>query len=414
MKKGKVDLSGSSNGEAGNLRNEIKSLKEEIQYLQSQVADSRQSREDFLSIMSHEIRTPLNAIVGLTHLIGEAYELKEAKVHADKLEKSVGNLIHLIDDVLDYNQIQAGNLEIQPSLFNIHESIKDLSAEFSKLAEKKKITFETELDPFLPIYIVGDRIRLEQVLNNLLSNAIKFTKAGKISLKIDFNPSTNEVKCCVRDSGVGIEDAAVKSIFERHAQLNLDRKYGGKGLGLSISKALVELMGGKLEVRSEVGKGSRFYFSVAIERASVKSNEHYFGFQDNAIAFPAGLHVLVVDDNEMNRIMLSQFLRKWGIQFDLASNGEEALEMVEEGNYDLILLDLQMPVMDGYEFTRRLRGLNERIRQTPIIGISADSISNVHENVTNAGMNDFLTKPFNPVELKNKIRILSHNFHQQH
>ncbi len=397
------------------LSSQLKTLENELRNARSYVDKCKQSKEDFLSVMSHEIRTPLTAIAGMTHLMNSAKSLEEAKMHGQTMEKSVQSLIGLIEDVLDYNLIQTGKLQLESVDFDLHQSLERLISNHTKRAEQKGLNLKLFLDPFLPFWVRGDEERLLQVLENLLSNSLRFTHSGSVLLSAEYIKSGNNfegnIKFSVTDSGIGIDEHEVIRIFDRLAEPDLtpDRNYGGKGLGLTISKALVDLMGGQLEVESVKGKGSKFFFTIALEKAEI-SNFSNDVIEDPDI--PDDLSVLVVDDNEMNRVMLSQFLLKWKVQCEVAEDGEDALRKIMKKSYDIILLDLQMPKMDGYELTKLIRNTPTTM-SIPIIGISADSVSNVHEGVTNAGMNDFITKPFNPIDLKRKVSKFSQNL-QKH
>ncbi len=396
------------------LESRIDALQSELKEARQYVENCRKSKEDFLSVMSHEIKTPLTAIAGMTHLMNEAKSIEEARIHGRTMEKSVASLITLIEDVLDYNQIQSGKLELKTFEFDLHQALSDVVEQYRKTARNKDIDLKLFLDPFLPIYIKGDQERLQQILRNLLENSLKFTDSGSIILGAEYIKNVgdfqSDIKFSVTDTGMGISNEKMSTLFDRMgaADLTPDRNFGGKGLGLSICKALVEKMGGQLNVRSEEGKGSKFYFTVNMHRGQGQVN----GDNSNRIEdeLPEDLSILVVDDNEMNRIMLSQFLLKWKIQCEVAEDGADALKKVKRKSYDMILLDLQMPQMDGYEFTREIRNATDpHVAAMPIIGISADSVSNVHDGVTSAGMNDFITKPFNPNELKEKINKFSQN-----
>ncbi len=395
------------------LATQIDELSQKLGGAMQEVEHSEKVKEDFLSIMSHEIRTPLNAIVGLTHLISREENIGEIKRNIGTLERSVDALLGLIDDVLDFNRMYTGQLQLDSIDFDLHETIKKIAKTYKLSAAQKDISFEFNFDPLIPIHVSGDSFRLTQVLDNLLSNAIKFTDEGNIRLTAKYcNREQGEkvrVRFEIEDSGIGIAPDDLTKIFDRfhEGDNDISRKYGESGLGLSIAKALISMMGSDFTVKSQQGGGSVISFVLEFERSGPEDKASRRMEQiDEGV--PQGLRVLVVDDNEMNRMILNQFLNKWGIDADDAENGKEAFEKIVKNSYDLVLLDLQMPIMDGYELTKLIRS-NDMLRDLPIIAISADSISNVYEKVTAAGMNDFIVKPLNPADLKQKIVVYSHN-----
>ena len=395
------------------LATQIDELSQKLGGAMQEVEHSAKVKEDFLSIMSHEIRTPLNAIVGLTHLISKEENITEIKRNIGTLERSVDALLGLIDDVLDFNKIYTGQLQLENIDFDLHETVKKIAKTYKRSAAQKDIEFEFNFDPLIPINVGGDAFRLTQVLDNLLGNAIKFTEEGTIRLAASYlnghQSDKVRVQFEIEDSGIGIAPDDLSKIFDRfqEADTDISRKYGESGLGLSIAKALISMMGCDFTVKSAPGQGSIFAFVLEFERSGPedKTTKRMEQIEEGV---PQGLRILVVDDNEMNRMILNQFLNKWGIESDDAENGKEAFEKVVKNSYDLVLLDLQMPIMDGYELTKLIRS-NEMLRDLPIIAISADSISNVYEKVTAAGMNDFIVKPLNPADLKQKIAVYSHN-----
>ncbi|MEM9326715.1 MAG: response regulator [Bacteroidota bacterium] len=395
------------------LATQIDELSQKLGGAMQEVEHSEKVKDDFLSIMSHEIRTPLNAIVGLTHLISKEESIGEIKRNIGTLERSVDALLGLIDDVLDFNKIYTGQLQLENIDFDLHETIKKIAKGYKRSAAQKNIQFEFNFDPLIPIHVGGDAFRLTQVLDNLLGNAIKFTEEGTIRLTAKYLSGHQSEKVRVEfeieDSGMGIAPDDLTKIFDRFQQGDPDisRKYGESGLALSIAKALISMMGCDFQVKSHTGQGSVFSFVLEFERSGPedKTTKRMEQIEEGV---PQGLRILVVDDNEMNRMILNQFLSKWGIEADDAENGKEAFEKIIKNSYDLVLLDLQMPIMDGYELTKLIRS-NEMLRDLPIIAISADSISNVYEEVTAAGMNDFIVKPLNPADLKQKIAVYSHN-----
>lgn len=380
----------------------------ELQIAKERAEEHAKAREDFLSVMSHEIRTPMNAIVGLTHLLSDDSSEKEKEKNLDTLRYSVDNLMRLINDILDYRKIDSGNIELEYRSFELSKIVVGITHLFASEANNKDVDFELIYDDKIHKGFLGDPYRLSQVLGNLLSNAIKFTNIGKVTLKISLCEETHDFETImfeIIDTGIGISQADQQRIFEHFNQASLEttRKYGGTGLGLSISKSLVSLMNGDISVKSHEGKGSTFSFSLKFKKANVITEEDNF---DRTYDIPEGsiegLKCLIVDDNKLNRVVLTKFLKNWKVLSDNVESGFEALKYLDNQKYDLLLLDLQMPEMDGYEVARRVRS-NSDTKDLPIIAITADSVSNIKEKVKAVGMNDFVTKPFNPDMLKSKI-----------
>lgn len=364
------------------------------------------AKSEFLSVMSHEIRTPMNAIVGLTHLLMEDQKPESLKNNLQSLKYSADNLMMLINDILDYNKIESGKISLEKIKFNIVELVKRIEFVFTPKAESKGIDFSTNIDDNFSYVLKGDPARLSQIINNLLSNAIKFTHKGSVVLNIELLEQLEDsvrLMFTVRDTGIGVPEDRIEQIFDRFTQANVDtsRKYGGTGLGLAITKHLVQIMGGQIEVESKPNHGSTFRFELLMEQAGKEELADMASQKPVSLSLK-GLKVLIVDDNLMNRMVLEKFLKKWGINYTSTSNGIDALEEAHKNDFDLMLLDLQMPGIDGYEVARRIRE-DEELSRLPIIAISADNISNVYHKVVAVGMNDFVTKPFDPEELHQKI-----------
>ena len=367
------------------------------------------AKEEFLSVMSHEIRTPMNAIVGLTHMLPTKNQDKEFVENLTTLRYSVDNLMLLINNVLDYNKISAGKVQLESVDFSLKMIVNSVCHLFKSKADSKGLDFLIHVDEKLPQAINGDPFRLSQILNNFLSNAIKFTEKGAITISVVLLKEEEEnanIEFQIIDTGVGIPKGKQGGIFDSFEQVNPDtaRKYGGTGLGLAISKDLISLMGGKINVDSEVGVGSKFTFTTTFRKSKESSpndftDRNYSKYKHTELV---DLSVLIVDDNHLNRMVLKKFMDKWNVVSESAENGEVALKMLKEKSFDLILLDLQMPVMDGYEMAK-VMAKDSILSKIPIIAISADTISNVYEKVVKSGMDDFITKPFNPDELKSKI-----------
>jgi PAS domain S-box-containing protein len=367
-------------------------------------------KADFLSTMSHEIRTPMNAVIGLTYILSQEIDNPEQAETINTLKFSAENLMVLINDILDFSKIEAGKITFEEVDFNPLELVKSIYNTFFLRTEEKQIQFKYDFEPEIPISLLGDPVRLTQILNNLVSNAVKFTDAGKIQIHVSLLVKKSDyavVKFEVTDTGIGINDYQLEKIFESFTQANSDttRKYGGTGLGLAISKKLIEMQGGKLEVESIIGKGSKFFFYLrykignpnTVSLSNTLFSGHFEKFNN--------LTILVVEDNPVNQVVFKKILKQWNVNFDLVENGLKAVETVQQKNYDLILMDIQMPVMDGYSAAEAIRNMkDEKYQKIPIIALTASVLDDVQIRVKSSGMNDLILKPFNPGELYSLIR----------
>ena len=381
---------------------------QELVQMKEKAEQAAKAKSQFLSVMSHELRTPLNAVIGITHLLMQSQPREDQQEDLRTLQFSGESLLHIINDILDFTKLDSGKIELSAIDFNLRDLAQSLYQSFSFKAKEKSIVFDVEYDDKMPFYVKGDNFRLSQVLNNLISNAIKFTQDGFVKLKIEMveNQGTSYLtQFSVIDSGIGIpEDKQVK-IFEQFTQADSDttRLYGGTGLGLSISAQLVELMGSSIVVTSTPGKGSKFQFAMVLQEgvktdpSSVttttkvvsKSNEQF-----------EGKLILLAEDNVFNANIARRFITGWGAQLEIVVDGRQALEFVARRKYDLILMDVQMPVLDGFACTRKIR---KHFKDIPIIAITASPRNEIINEIMACGMNDFVSKPFKPNELRNKL-----------
>ena len=363
------------------------------------------AKEDFLSHMSHEIRTPLNAVVGLANLLLQQNDDPAQTEHLQTLKFSADNLRMLVDDILDFSKLQAGKVKLDETPVRLSELLDSLQKAHQPHARQQGTDLVFHLDPTLPEHVLLDQLKLSQVLNNLLSNALKFTHDGQVQLAVSLreNPAALSedhqllIDFSVQDTGIGIAPDQLATIFEVFVQADSStaRQYGGTGLGLSITQGLLELMGSRIEVESQPEVGSRFFFTLPGSTT---------GKQEDTTAEPlpkadfSDLRVLLVEDLAVNRMVFQQFLRHWWqVQADEASNGEEAVTMAQQKQYDLILMDVRMPVMDGYEATRTIRALpDDRYQQVPIIALTADTADELQKHVPASLFTDVITKPFVP------------------
>lgn len=370
-------------------------IEERTQELQA----AMQSKSMFLANMSHEIRTPMNAIIGMTHLALQTDLTKKQRNYLDKINISAKWLLGILNDILDFSKLEAGKLKLEHAEFRLETVIQHLTDISVPLLNGKQLTLSFEVDPEVPNALIGDSLRLGQVLLNLLSNAIKFTETGTVKVCVQLL-SSDAAQACLRfsviDSGIGLSEEQQSRLFSafNQADNSTTRKYGGTGLGLVISKDLVEAMDGTIGIESCLGVGSTFYFiaTFALAADSTANPLPLQTFMQNNYSAWDNLYVLLVEDNFINQELVLEILRKEGIRVDLANNGAEAIEMVGRNNYSAVLMDCQMPVMDGFEATRIIRA-DPRFADLPIIAMTANVMVEDRERCLDSGMNDHFGKP---------------------
>jgi CheY-like chemotaxis protein len=324
------------------------------------------------------------------------------------LKFSAENLLVLINDILDFSKIEAGKIDFEEVDFNILLLLENIRSGVLQKANEKGINLKLMVDNELNIGVVGDPVRLGQILTNLVSNAVKFTEKGKVSISASISKRENDtvtIDFAVKDTGIGIPGDKIENIFDSFTQATSDttRKYGGSGLGLTITKKLLELQQISIHVTSEQGKGSVFYFSMPFKVSQKPLGEHTNGVSKNTFSLK-GMKLLIVEDNTINVFLMKNFMKQWEVEYDVAENGLIALQKVQENDYDLVLMDLQMPEMDGYEATVRIRQLPEaKYAELPIIALTASAMLDIKDIAFTVGMNDYVSKPFSPAELYAKI-----------
>ncbi|QEM05894.1 PAS domain-containing protein [Mucilaginibacter rubeus] len=363
------------------------------------------AKDMFISVMSHEIRTPLNAVIGMSHLLLEDDPLDGQKENLNILKFSAENLMTLINDVLDFAKIETGNVELEKERVDLTELVQSITSSMQYKAAEKNIYISKSIDEAIPKVILGDRTRLIQILLNLVGNAIKFTEKGGVTIDLKVIQQSEQdvrIRFAVIDTGIGIAANKLGTIFEQFKQAELDttRKFGGTGLGLAISKRLIELHDSRINVDSVPGQGSTFWFTIGFKKGDYQSNRN-----SNNVEEGLKINVLVVDDNQINRLLINKILKKWGASADFAENGIEAIEKVETNrNYNVVLMDIHMPEMGGLEATGIIRAKTEAyFQQLPIIALTASMLSNQMGEINNAGMNDYILKPFDPRVLYDKL-----------
>ena len=380
-----------------------KQVEQEMIDAKEQALKLSQAKEMFLSVMSHEIRTPLNAVIGMTHLLLDN-EPKISQVDDLNILKFSGeNLLHIINDILDFTKIETGNMELEVFPFNLKTLANDIINSLQVNVKKKGNELKLLFDPRIPAYILGDKNRLYQVLMNFLGNAIKFTDDGRVQLKIMLvgqSELSSVIRFEIEDNGIGIPKDKQSYIFETFTQAKTDisRKYGGTGLGLAITKKLLNMYNSEITVDSTEGIGTTFSFEIAFSKTNeIAAN---LGNGTEMTVF-TGKRILVVDDNEINILIAKRILSKWGLEIDSAINGYEAIDKVMAEKYDLVFMDIKMPGIDGFETTGIIRDISGAYYKTlPIIALTASTLKNDHYKFIECGMNGHVLKPFNPEEIK--------------
>ncbi|MES2830186.1 MAG: ATP-binding protein [Bacteroidota bacterium] len=363
-------------------------------------------KSEFLSTMSHEIRTPLNAVIGMSHLLLKNDPREDQIEHLDVMLFSANNLLSIVNDILDYTKIEAGKVTFEHIDMDIASIARNIVSGLQGSATDKGITLKLDVDDKLKNKLLGDPTRTSQVITNLVHNAIKFTQKGHVQVGIEVanqNERTVTLNIYVKDTGIGISEDKQKIIFERFTQADSStvRGFGGTGLGLAISKKILELQKSSLRLISQEGKGSTFYFIQIFEKSIKEIKAHDPEKLPNEADKPlTGVHILLVEDNLMNVLVAQKYLERWGATLDVAHNGLEGLNMVDPKIHRLVLIDLHMPIMDGYEATRNMRA---RGISLPVIALTANLPNEIAEQVRDAGIDDFVVKPFLPDELYSKV-----------
>lgn len=367
------------------------------------------TKSEFLSNMSHEIRTPMNAILGLTEILLKRKDHSQStRSNLELIEYSADNLLVIINDILDFSKIEAQKLHLEKINFSLHGVIDKLIHTWRSKARHKGIDLINDWDSNLPLNVIGDPYRLNQILLNLVSNAMKFTEHGTVTLRsrlIKRDKSQHLIEFSVQDTGIGISKEKLGRIFESFTQAQMDttRNFGGTGLGLAISKSLVEMHGGQLKVESKLGKGSTFSFQIEYKKAKAAPKATSLNVLETQKGLD-GLQCLVVEDNKVNQMLITQVLKSWNAEMGLAENGQEAVDQTLKKRFDIVFMDLQMPVMNGFEALRAIKSDEDNPNfNTPVLALTADAMPETRRLVDKSGFAGYITKPFKREDLFDEI-----------
>ena len=394
-----------------NLHISLKRTTEELKKAKQAAEAAAEAKAIFLANMSHELRTPMNGIIGMVDILKRTELTEVQREYLNIIESSGENLLTIINDILDLSKIEAGHMELENIPFSLKEELNSVMNIMQVIADKKKLPIILKMGDDVPNYVSGDPVRLKQIIINLVNNAIKFTEKGNVTITVEKQREEDgkvQLLFKVTDTGIGISPEGQKKLFQSFSQVDKSttRKYGGTGLGLTISKNLTHLMGGEIGVESVEGVGSTFWFYVVLGRSDEESykkqREAEEGSPEDKTKIQLKLKILLAEDNKINQKVALLNLNNLGHKVDIANNGKEAVEKFKEGDYDLIFMDVHMPEMDGMQATKKIREIEKnsgRIKKIPIIAMTANTSEDERKKYLAAGMDDYVGKPFKQKEL---------------
>ncbi|MBK9046149.1 MAG: response regulator [Bacteroidetes bacterium] len=393
---------------------DLKNSEIELKNNLSIAQETQKVKEQFLANMSHEIRTPIHGIMSLTNLLIKTNIDNDQMTYLNAIKKSADNLLVIINDILDLSKIEAQKMTFESTIFSATELVSTTFELFRAKGNEKGITITKNIDDCIPEYVKGDPTRLSQIINNLVNNAIKFTHKGGVEIGVklvDTNENCSMIAFSIKDSGIGISQNKLSTIFDMFTQAGDDitRKYGGTGLGLSIAKKLVDLQGGIIKVDSVIDEGTTFTFSMPFDHPDpVELEAHHSQSEEPESRIESELRILIVEDNDINRLVINKIMKDWGVKLDNAVNGVDAIDKMKAKDYDIILLDIEMPEMNGYQCIREIRtALPEPKCHVSVMAMTAHANKKERDKCIGLGMDDYISKPFDPLDLKQKIVALS-------
>jgi len=393
---------------------DLKNSEIELKNNLSIAQETQKVKEQFLANMSHEIRTPIHGIMSLTNLLIKTNIDNDQMTYLNAIKKSADNLLVIINDILDLSKIEAQKMTFESTIFSATELVSTTFELFRAKGNEKGITITKNIDDCIPEYVKGDPTRLSQIINNLVNNAIKFTHKGGVEIGVklvDTNENCSMIAFSIKDSGIGISQNKLSTIFDMFTQAGDDitRKYGGTGLGLSIAKKLVDLQGGIIKVDSVIDEGTTFTFSMPFDHPDpVELEAHHSQSEEPESRIDSELRILIVEDNDINRLVINKIMKDWGVKLDNAVNGVDAIDKMKLKDYDIILLDIEMPEMNGYQCIREIRtALPEPKCHVSVMAMTAHANKKERDKCIGLGMDDYISKPFDPLDLKQKIVALS-------